>query len=178
MPAEFAECVFPFQMAEAFAALDQDLTRQKLQAQIWVNPLGYAFYTQGSETIQENRRITEAIEAVAKQRHLPHNWPSQLSLLFPPHLDSSWQTDDDDLRALDFSVSGSALEVRPVRPDFLLQLQIFYANGESEIPESVRKIARTMRCRTVDEVVAIYMEAFADYPLSHQSLERLEDLMA
>jgi len=51
--------VYPFELTEAFAALDRALSRQKLLVSMWVDFSGYAFYTGGSDSTaaQENAKI-------------------------------------------------------------------------------------------------------------------------
>jgi len=145
---------------------------------MYVNPLGYAFYTESDRTVHENQQIAIAIAVVAEELDLQDDWPTQLSSLFPPVPTDEWELEEGEpWPPTQFWMSGRALHVSSVHPIVILQRQIFYANGEAELPASIGRVARAVGCHTARQVKSMYELAFDDCPLSAQTWNELKSVM-
>ena len=176
--------LYPFQVAEAFTALDRELGEIGITAKLTVTRSGYAILVnprRPQNTMGDKRplmrRTTESITRIAALYLLSDDWPRQLSQLFPREFTESWDI-ARGLRPPNIEMSGEFLEVEPAGPDEVLYLQLYYATFGDEVPESVGQVARAAGLEDVRSIESAYNEAFPDNPLTLRIREDLEVLIS
>ena len=165
-----------FELAEAFAALDRELTEIGIKAELMVTSAGFAFdaIADGDITMVEERHlvncITDSIARVANLYRLPDDWPRQLSQLFPREFTEPWDFERQGLHPLDVGMSGESLYVEPGGPEWVLTRLLFFATHGDDIPEAIWHVARAAGCEDIGSIQSFYNARFPEYPLTNRIL--------
>ena len=165
-----------FELAEAFAALDRELTEIGIKAELMVTSAGFAFdvTADGDITMVEERRlvncITASIARVANLYRLPDDWPRQLSQLFPREFIESGDFEQQGLFPFGVGMLGESLVIEPGKPECVLMRLLLFATHGDDIPESIWRVARAAGCEDIGSIQSFYNAGFPEYPLTNRIL--------
>jgi hypothetical protein len=165
-----------FELAEAFAALDRQLTEIGIKAELMVTSAGFVLMVDPDDpiTMVEERHlvncITDSIARVANLNRLPDDWPRQLSQLFPREFIESWDFEQQGLCPLGVTMLGESLEVVPTEPESVLVRLLFLATHGYDIPEGIWHVARAAGCEDIGSIQSAYNAGFSEYPLTNRIL--------